>query len=613
MRFNRLFVFMILIIIFMLLFTGCANNYSNSTIKASNGILDLTKWDMNKQSIIQLNGEWEFYWNKLIEQKDLYKDKPDIIAEVPNTWEKYSVNGKSFLSEGYATYRLHVKTKLSKDVMLGLRINTFSSAYKLFINSKLIASNGKVATNAAEEVGQYRPTAIFFNVPSEDFDIIIQVSNFHYSKGGFWQEISIGSANKVLDLQDFLMGKETFIIGILIILFLFYLIVYLLRKELKYSLYFALMCITLAVTLDMVGQFILLRIFPEISLKYVVFIWYSSTAWTLFFLILFVHELFKTKFSEIIIRLYFTGVVLSQLIYILTPVNFYTRFGELNNIIDIVGVISTVLIVAIGIIKGHKDGWLNIASIIFVAITFIHDVLYRTNKISSSIGELIFLGIFLFIFLQMVIQAQRIKQIDENKTSAELSFLQAQIKPHFLYNTLNTVISISRYDMDKARELLYDFSNYLRRSFDFKDLSQFVSLKNEIELSKAYIEIEKARFEERIGVTFNLPEDIDFKVPKLVLQPIIENAVIHGILPKLGDGKIDISISREGKRIIFSVKDNGVGMNIIKHNLIFKEGSEYGVGLSNIDFRLRKLYGKGLVISSRPDAGTEVTWCFHIK
>jgi sensor histidine kinase YesM len=256
---------------------------------------------------------------------------------------------------------------------------------------------------------------------------------------------------------------------------------------------------------------------------------------------------------------------------------------------------------------------LNITSMFLILAFYIHDILYWDNKISDRFGEIIYIGLFLVILIQMLIQARRIQEFHDKKTAAELSFLQAQIKPHFLYNTLNTFISISRYDVEKARNLLCDFSIYLRRSFDFKDLSQFVPIKNEIELAMAYTEIEQARHEEYIVVNFDVDEDIDIDVPRLVLQPIIENAIKHGILPKGECGTINISIKKIENMIIFEVKDNGVGIKEEKLKQIFKQDEKSRVGILNIERRLKKLYGKGLQIKSKEGAGTNITWRIPIN
>lgn len=202
----------------------------------------------------------------------------------------------------------------------------------------------------------------------------------------------------------------------------------------------------------------------------------------------------------------------------------------------------------------------------------------------------------------------QLKQSVDKSIASELAFLQAQIKPHFLYNAINTFVSISRYDVEQARKLLIDFSNYLRRSFDFKGLSQLVPLRNEIELVKAYLDIEKAQYEERLEVSFEVCDDKEVKVPILVLQSVVENAILHGILPKREGGCIEISIRNDGEMLTFKVKDNGVGMEREKLEGILGHESQNGVGLSNIDARLKKLYDKGLQINSSPGIGTEVIW-----
>jgi sensor histidine kinase YesM len=301
-----------------------------------------------------------------------------------------------------------------------------------------------------------------------------------------------------------------------------------------------------------------------------------------------------------------------QLLVLFTPIRFYTRFGYIINIIEIAGVVGTLIIVMIGIKCGHKYGWLNLVSSGIVLIAYIHDVLYWTNVTTSKYGEMIYVGVFLFILIQMIIQAKKINEFYDNKIAAELSFLQAQIKPHFLYNAINTFIAISHYDVDQSRRLLIDFSKYLRKSFDFKDLSQKTSLKNEMELVEAYVEIEKVRFEERLIVHFDICEDLEVQVPILVLQPIIENAINHGVLHRQEGGQVDIIIKKKERLLIFTVKDNGVGMEISKDKNIGNKDIN-GIGLYNIDMRLKKLYKKGLTIHSIIGIGTEITWFIPIE
>ena len=600
----------LVLIIIILLLQGCSMEQSRET-HAQEGVLDLTNWNYYTDGNIRLDGEWEFYWNRFLAHEDLYNEKPDLMADVPNVWNKYTMQGEKLKGEGYATYRLHIKTELPAGTMLGIRSYTFSSAYDLYVNENKVASNGKISDTKEMEEGEYRPQVIVFSIPAEDFDIIIHVSNFHYARGGFWYTLYLGAPEKILNLHDNVIGKEIFLIGTLVIVSLFFFAIYILLRDFKYCIYFSCLCLFLAIGIDMIGQCVLIRLVPDISLRAVIFIWYSSTTWVIFFVVLFVHELFPSDFSKLAVKLFLMGSILFQLLYIFTDSLFYSRLAGFNTVFEAMGLLSAVISVGIGIKKGYKDGWLNIIGMIVVLMAYIHDTLFWTNRIMVSYGEIIYAGLFIAVFLQMVIQAKRIKIYHDHKTAAELSFLQAQIKPHFLYNAINTFISISHYDINKARDLLMNFSSYLRRSFDFKDLSHLVTLKNEIELAKAYVEIEKARFEERIEVYFEVTDNLEIKVPRLILQPLIENAIIHGILPKEEGGRIDVSVFKKEKKLVFKIKDNGVGIEKKKLERILNASGK-GIGIANINTRLERLYGRGLQIESIPGYGTEVTWCIPI-
>jgi sensor histidine kinase YesM len=599
-KLTAVFVFLIL-----LLLTGCNSISNTPTPKAENGIVDLKKFNFDGRANTDLDGQWNFYWNKLIEYKDLKTTQPDFLVSVPNTWsDEHDLSG-----EGVATYTLKVATDLPKGYPAALNIGTVSSSYKLFVNEKLVAAAGKIGQNGESEVGEYRPQTVVFNVPESEFFIIIQVSNFHYARGGIWQRISLGSADNIHRLQNITISKETFLMGTLFIIAFFYLAIFYLMRELRYTLYFSLVCLFGLVTVDTVGQFIFIN--SSLNFNAVVCIWYSATTWLVFFLILFMHELYKSHFSTIITKIYLAVSLLYQTLFLFLPMKYYTRLADITNLTEIAALICIIIIIVIGAVKGHMDWILNLLSMVVLLICYVHDILYWTNKIQSKVGEIFFIGAFIGLFLQMVIQAKRIKEYFNNKATAELMLLQAQIKPHFLYNVINTVISISRYDAEKSRNLLIDFSQYLRRSFDFKNVDQMAFLRHEIELAKAYVAIEKARFGDRLEVIFDIDENLDTKVPILVLQPLIENAVVHGVLPKTEGGRIIVTIKRNGSYLAFSIEDNGIGMDLTAAKTDNSEDKS-NIGILNIDSRLKRLYGRGLDIKSEIGRGTYVSWFINL-
>ncbi|WP_410771587.1 ATP-binding protein [Fontibacillus sp. BL9] len=196
--------------------------------------------------------------------------------------------------------------------------------------------------------------------------------------------------------------------------------------------------------------------------------------------------------------------------------------------------------------------------------------------------------------------------------SSEMAFLQAQIKPHFLFNALNTVLSFLPSEPDAASRLLFELSRYLRGSFDFQNRDQLVTLEKEMTLVQSYLRLEQARFQERLELRLELAADMTSLIPPLSIQPIVENAVRHGIMQKPGGGLIHLSIREQGDLICVSVRDNGVGIppDVIDFLLSGTSGRG-GVGLRNIHTRLLTLYGEGLTLESREGVGTQVR--FEVK
>ncbi|MFB5678254.1 ATP-binding protein [Paenibacillus terreus] len=204
-----------------------------------------------------------------------------------------------------------------------------------------------------------------------------------------------------------------------------------------------------------------------------------------------------------------------------------------------------------------------------------------------------------------------LRESTQEAIRSEMAFLQAQIKPHFLYNALNVIISECAENPDRAIELLMELSQYLRSSFDFHNRDQTVPLYKELELVRSYLSLERARFEERLQVEFDIAEQAKALIPPLSIQPIVENAIRHGIMQRANGGMIKISIRTREKGILVVVEDDGVGIPPEKvEQILSSTGEAGGVGLRNIHRRLVSLYGSGLQISSGPDDGTIVS--FHI-
>ena len=190
--------------------------------------------------------------------------------------------------------------------------------------------------------------------------------------------------------------------------------------------------------------------------------------------------------------------------------------------------------------------------------------------------------------------------------SAELQVLKMQLQPHFLFNTLNTIYNLAPQNSRKAQTMIARLSDLLRLSLDHVS-SNMVPLQQELEFLENYLDIEKTRFEERLHVVREIdPEALDAAVPNLLLQPLVENAIRHGIGKKAAGGTIEIRAAKVGARLKITITDDG--RNPTGGN------SPSGIGLANTRARLAQLFGKDFVFELRPAGeGTQVVIDFPFQ
>ncbi|MFF2014474.1 ATP-binding protein [Paenibacillus sp. NPDC058177] len=209
-----------------------------------------------------------------------------------------------------------------------------------------------------------------------------------------------------------------------------------------------------------------------------------------------------------------------------------------------------------------------------------------------------------------------LKQSLDERLRMEAAYLQAQIRPHFLFNALNSILALSNIDSEKMARLGEAFTSYLRINFDLLNAEELVPLSHELELVRAYLYIEQERFEDRLSVEWQMEEDMESdkvngpQLPPLTIQPLVENAVRHGLLSQARGGVLKISITRHAREIRIEVTDDGKGMepDQVVSLLEPSQQGKGGIGLQNTNRRLKRLYGKGLIIQSQPGAGTTVSF-----
>lgn len=233
-------------------------------------------------------------------------------------------------------------------------------------------------------------------------------------------------------------------------------------------------------------------------------------------------------------------------------------------------------------------------------------IYYRaSNNITYTIETL---AVGLSQIISTLMEVSKVEEMKEMANKAELKALQTQINPHFLFNALNAIASSIRINPNNARELIINLSSYLR--FNLELNSEFIDVKKELKQVKDYIEIEKARFGDKLNIVYDI-DDIDIKIPSLTIQPLVENAIVHGILKDNKNGTIKISVKDEYEKVKISIIDSGIGISEDMINKIYTDNvPEKKIGLYNVHSRIKLIYGDGLIIK-RLVKGTMVE--FYIK
>ncbi len=227
----------------------------------------------------------------------------------------------------------------------------------------------------------------------------------------------------------------------------------------------------------------------------------------------------------------------------------------------------------------------------------------RTHSITSSLREMA-VGLSQLISTQM--EVSRIEQLKEMTRKAEFTALQSKINPHFLFNALNAISSLIRIRPQQARQLIANLADYLRYNLNKGDT--LIDIQEELQQVRDYVAIEQARFGDKLEVVFEV-DDVHIQVPSLLLQPLVENAILHGIQPRSAPGRVTIEVKQLAGGIRVAVRDTGYGISqpAVIDGVAAGRVESRSIGLMNVHQRVKLLYGDGLHLK-RLEPGTEVSF-----
>lgn len=590
--------------------------------RAVRGYLDLSGWNFREKGPYELNGEWEFYPDILLTPHDLYRAVKQY-RQVPE-----GLNSKSLLEKpewGLGTYHIKITLPESGERYF-LKVQDIRMAHCIYINGILVKDAGKVTDSVKDYKAVHTPYMIEIDT-GKDLDILIQADNYDNNGRGIMAPLRLGYEEQ-MELENMVyFGLDMAGLFLFLICGLFYLHLYRMRNNEVVYLYSGIYLILLAFIIITTGEKLLMKVMPSLSFdtayKFRDFVIGAGFPVLLLFI--------RSVEPKVMGRKLFYTVVSPTIIYlimvIITPNSFYSSFRAKTGLYqNIIMVLCVVRLFYILVRKEDRHSPLNefsyiAASFVFITVMqadagLVYLGVLHNNAVSkiSSFGFLISLNAVLARRytnkLRMVqLLSEELKQSNErnNEYLNRISLFEVRIKPHFIYNTLNNIIALCYEDIQKAVELVYLLSNYLRNIFRTDRIDCRVSVKKELELIHSFIEIEKLRFGGRLSYTADIDAGVyveDIRIPPLIIQPLVENAVVHGLFNKRNPGTVKLIITERDSFIKIIVEDDGIGMDEDQLYKIKNEDMCTGIGIRNIRKRLAAIPGASLSIDSELGKGT---------
>jgi sensor histidine kinase YesM len=603
--------------LFLLFLSGCAFHSSSSAAPAAGqGTLDLSYWDFSKQGNVSLDGDWAFYWDTLLSPGEFDGTKPTGFYALPSGWVKYK--SLSLRAHGVATYRLIIHTKSAEGIYSLLIPNVYTD-YALWVNGSLLHACGSFTK--AQTV-YLHPQAYDFSYAGSKLDLVLQVNNdaLVYG-GGVGQSIRLGTSALIHKEHNTWAAVDIFLISICMFMGFFFLILRHFRKNSSELYWLSVLCTSVALRNLLSNTTLMMQAFPRLPF------WLGSRLVMLTIPAIIISMLFYTRrlYKGEMPRAAFRIILSLNVLYIFTVLALPSTIYSAAFIPYLLTVGAACLLGCYVSVKAvnrrEKECVFFLAGMLILALGALLDSLVYIGAL--SVRYMLSAALFGFIMIQVILLSKRysdafrraellsadLQASLDTVMNTETAYMSAQMKPHFLYNALSTIAECCETDPIEAGNLILSLSKYLRHTLDFDNLSGIVPVKKELELVRAYASIERARFE-NIDIVFDVPEPLhSIQIPPLTLQPLVENAIKHGLRKKREGGRVTVSVKPNENSMLFTVEDNGVGISdeAIKNHAALPNGS-VSIGLYNIHTRLIRLYGQGLNIKSETGAGTSVSF-----
>lgn len=571
---------------------------------------DLGGYDLSETGPISLAGEWEFYWDEHIVTDNSDRIIPDLYMDIPSAWTAYEINGKKLTSSGRASYKIVIDNIISVEPIL-VSVNNLPGKCRVFIDGVCVFSNRGVpgalskttfysyANPIEVDVGEHTLVIEVECEYSSGLTTLPQLSTYHEYRHA--EITSIAVRYIIIGVVGF-FAVATILMGVF-------------RKRMGSQFWLLLLCIIFVfrMLISNEGYMVAHTFFGDLNYEFMTSLIFISTYIIKLCMLMYLNARLNLNIKQGI--LVFISMIF--LVCAFVPYFVYEQIYVATIYMWLQSVTYLVDAFMIYKLSGAVVNKVRYAAPFLViycinACAIVIDNLYLNGYIAGEVSYIMPSACMFFIALMIVLylvdsldyykQAQKTAELKRELSELNTTLMISQIQPHFLYNALNTIKYMTKKDPKTAEKAIVKFSNYLRANMDSLTQKEPIPFTKELEHVKNYIDIEQLRFGERLTIEYDIEVDA-FTIPPLTIQPIVENAIKHGVNQKPKGGTVRISTREAEKAFVVIVSDNGVGYDV---NQTLDDGRSH-VGIKNIKKRLRTMLGATVETDSVIGEGTDVT------
>jgi signal transduction histidine kinase len=443
------------------------------TYRAEKGVMDLRNLENKDKFIVNLNGEWEFYWNQMLYPFNFKQDKkpvPDCYGSVPSYWTDYKSGKVKTEKKGYATYRLTILLPPDIKSRLCLDVPIFDSSYDLWLDDMLLTSNGHPGKTKDETIPQYDPVFLRISPLSDTLNILINVSNFHHHRGGFWMPMRIGTFQEINKSNANKWAGDYAAFSLLMGFAFFFLIFFFLSPKDRIMAFFSLVLFSVALRPLFTSHFLIYD-FINLSWSWTIKLEYLSLflgicGWTWF-----TDSLYQSKFIRIVSYIITFVFSVSFLLTIFLPVGLFSYSIFPVHVSIVILMIYSLYRSFEGLIQKRLVDGIYFFAFILVAVGSVHDIMVSLGKSYTHIGYVMsfIIVIFIFIHATMLLYKWIIAFNEKEKLRKELEFLNRNLEQMIDERTQELKTRNKEIEKQSTKIALQN-----------KQLSETVQLKNKI-------------------------------------------------------------------------------------------------------------------------------------